>query len=344
MIELSTTVKILIIRFSSIGDIVLTTPVVRCFKEQLDGEIEIHYLTKNQYKTILISNPRISKVIGIEKSTNEVIEELKREGYDYVIDLHKNLRSKRVVKKLKVMSFAFEKLNYQKWLMTTFKVNRLPNIHIVERYLNATKVLGIENDGLGLEYYIPASDKVAIKTLPITHQNGYVSFAIGAQHNTKKIPLEKCVEIIRQLSLPVVLLGGKEDVEDANFIQQQVGDLVFVGCGKYSLNQSASIIQQSKVLVTPDTGLMHIGVALNTNIISVWGNTIPEFGMYPYYPNNPEKYTIIENKNLSCRPCSKIGYDKCPKKHFNCMNGLKNEQIVNAIRAKLEASSLKTED
>jgi len=329
---LSNAVKILIIRFSSIGDIVLTTPVVRCLQQQLDGEVEIHYLTKNQYKSILLSNPRISKVLGIDKSTNEVIEELKNEGYDYIIDLHKNLRSKRVIKKLKVLSFAFEKLNYQKWLMTTFKMNKLPNIHIVERYLNATKVLGVENDNDGLEYYIPDADKVDLKTLPVTHQNQYVSFAIGAQHNTKKIPIEKCCEIIQQLNLPVVLLGGKEDVESANFIRQKVGDLAFVGCGNYTLNQSASIIQQSKVLITPDTGLMHIGAALGVNIVSVWGNTIPEFGMYPYYPKNPEKFVIIENKDLSCRPCSKIGYDTCPKKHFKCMVDLENAKIINVVR------------
>ncbi len=110
------TVKILIIRFSSIGDIVLTTPVMRCLKQQLEGEVELHYLTKNQYQSILTSNPNVEKVYGIDKSTNEVIEQLKNEQYDYIIDLHKNLRSKRVTRKLKALSFTFDKLNYQKWL------------------------------------------------------------------------------------------------------------------------------------------------------------------------------------------------------------------------------------
>lgn len=324
-------VKILIIRFSSIGDIVLTTPVIRCLQQQLDGKIELHFLTKNQYRGILTSNPRITKVYGIEKSTNEIVEDLKLEQYDYIIDLHKNLRSKRVIRKLKVLSFTFDKLNYQKWLLTTFKINKLPKIHIVERYLNALKPLGIENDGLGLEYYIPENDVVDIKSLPLSHQNGYVSFAIGAQHNTKRLPLEKMCKILQQLNLPVVLLGGKEDVAAAEFIQETVGEKVFNGCGKFNLNQSASMVKQSNVLLTHDTGLMHIGAALGTSIVSVWGNTIPEFGMYPYYPNHPEKFVIVENNELSCRPCSKIGYDKCPKKHFNCMNGLDDEEIVKKI-------------
>ena len=324
-------VKILIIRFSSIGDIVLTTPVIRCLQQQLADEVELHFLTKNQYKSILTSNPRIAKVYGIEKSTNEIIEDLKLEQYDYIIDLHKNLRSKRVIRKLKVLSFTFDKLNYQKWLLTTFKINKLPKIHIVERYLNAVKPLGVENDGLGLEYYIPENDVVDLKTLPLTHQNGYVSFAIGAQHNTKRLPLEKMFQLLQQLNLPVVLLGGKEDVAAAEFIQQTVGEKVFNGCGKFNLNQSASLVKQSKVLLTHDTGLMHIGAALGVSIVSVWGNTIPEFGMYPYYPKNSEKFVIIENNELSCRPCSKIGYDKCPKKHFNCMNGLENEWIAKVV-------------
>lgn len=327
------TVKILIIRFSSIGDIVLTTPVMRCLNQQLEGEIELHYLTKNQYQSILTSNPNVAKVYGIDKSTNEVIEQLKNEQYDYIIDLHKNLRSKRVTKKLKALSFTFDKLNYQKWLMTTFKINKLPALHIVERYLKAVSVLGVENDGLGLEYYIPELDVVDFKSLPETHQNGYVSFAIGAQHNTKRLPVEKMIKIITELNLPIVLLGGKEDVADAELIKKSLGNLVYIACGKYNLNQSASLVQQSKVLLTHDTGLMHIGAALGVSIVSVWGNTIPEFGMYPYYPSNPEKFVIIENKELNCRPCSKIGYDKCPKKHFKCMEELSDSKIVKDVNS-----------
>ncbi len=191
-------VKILVIRFSSIGDIVLTTPVLRCLKNQLDGEVELHYLTKKQYKSIVDSNPNVSKVYTIEKSTNEVVENLKNEGYDYIVDLHKNLRSKRVIKKLKCLSFSFEKLNYQKWLMTTFKINQLPKIHIVERYLNAVKPLGIENDGLGLEYYIPEKDEVDKSVLPATFQSEYISFAIGAQHATKCLPEHKIISICKE--------------------------------------------------------------------------------------------------------------------------------------------------
>jgi ADP-heptose:LPS heptosyltransferase len=232
---------------------------------------------------------------------------------------------------LKGLSFSFEKLNYKKWLLTNFKINKLPKIHIVQRYLNTVKALGIENDGKGLEYYIPEIDKVSLTELPATLQNGYVAFAIGAQHATKRLPTPKIIEICKRLNQPIVLLGGKEDVVNANVITTECGKLVFNACGKYNLNQSASLVQQAKSIITHDTGLMHIAAALNVKTVSVWGNTVPDFGMYPYFPESPERFKIVENNNLSCRPCSKIGHDKCPKKHFKCMEDIDVGEIIKAI-------------
>jgi ADP-heptose:LPS heptosyltransferase len=189
----------------------------------------------------------------------------------------------------------------------------------------------VKNDNEGLDYFIGESNKVNLVELPTTHQNGYIAFAIGAQHFTKRLPIHKIISICKQINQPIILLGGKEDAETAKKITNTVGTNIYNACGKYSINQSASLLEQSKVLITHDTGLMHIGVALGIKIVSVWGNTVPAFGMYPYYPNNPEKYTIIENNNLKCRPCSKIGYDKCPKKHFKCMEDIDEGEIIKII-------------
>lgn len=324
--------KILIIRFSSIGDIVLTSPVIRCLKEQLNGEVEIHYVTKKQYESIIKSNPHISKIHTIEKSTNEIINKLKNEQFDYIIDLHKNLRSKRLIKSLKVLSFSFDKINYQKWLLTTFKINKLPDVHIVDRYMDAVKPLGVVNDNIGLEHFIGNDEVVDLSQIPISHQKGYVAFAIGAQFATKRLPTHKIISICKKISKPIILLGGKEDTIIGDEIASEVGDLIFNACGKYSLNQSASLVKQSKVLLTHDTGLMHIGAALGTKIISIWGNTIPALGMYPYYPNNPEKFVVVENNELKCRPCSKLGHDKCPKGHFKCMEEIDEELIIQEVQ------------
>lgn len=327
----SEVVKILIIRFSSIGDIVLTTPVVRCLKEQFDGNVEIHYLTKKQYKSVVEHNPNVAKIYTIEKSTNEIIDKLEQESFDYIIDLHKNLRSRRVIKKLKCISFTFDKLNRQKWLLTTFKVNKLPNVHVVDRYLATLKHFDIKNDFKGLDFFISEQDRVDLVQFPQHFQKGYVAFAIGAQHFTKRLPVHKIITICKKINQPIILLGGPEDARIGDEIVSAIGVNVLNACGKFSLNQSASLVEQCKTLITHDTGLMHIGAALGTQIISVWGNTVPAFGMYPYYPKKPEKYTIIENNNLSCRPCSKIGHDECPKKHFKCMEGIDENSIVAAL-------------
>lgn len=327
--------KILVIRFSSIGDIVLTTPVIRCIKQQLKNT-ELHFITKKQFADILESNPYIDKVHTIEKDISEVGEKLKNENYDFVIDLHHNLRSARVKSILGKKSMSFHKLNFEKWLVVNFKINKLPNIHIVDRYFETVKTLGIKNDGRGLDYFIPEKEDVDIKTLPTSFHNNYIGFVIGAKYSTKQLPNEKIISICKKINQPVILLGGKEDVEKGNRIvsslKSQATSLIFNACGKYNLNQSASLVKQAKKIITHDTGLMHIAAAFKKEIVSVWGNTIPEFGMYPYYGESQISSLKAQVLNLSCRPCSKLGYSKCPKGHFKCMNEINEEEIIKFIQ------------
>jgi ADP-heptose:LPS heptosyltransferase len=311
--------KILIIRFSSIGDIVLTSPVIRCLKQQLK-DAEIHYLTKKSFSGILENNPYVNKIHTIENNVSEVLGELKSENYDHIIDLHNNLRSLQVKRAIGKPSASFRKLNLQKWLLVNFKIGRLPKIHVVDRYMETVKHLNVVNDNQGLDYFIPASEEVNLSVLPATHQNGYIGFVIGAKHYTKQLPAEKIISICKKINIPIVLLGGKEDEAKGEQIKNAIGNLAYNACGKYNLHQSASLIKNANKIITHDTGLMHIASAFKKEIISVWGNTVPEFGMLPYISGQGSK--IIEVKGLPCRPCSKIGYDKCPKGHFNCMNGI----------------------
>jgi ADP-heptose:LPS heptosyltransferase len=231
--------KILIIRFSSIGDIVLTTPVIRCIKEQ-KPEIEIHYLTKKSFKGILEHNPYISKIHTIEKDINEIATELNQENFDYVIDLHNNLRSLQTKRIIGKPSSSFKKLNFKKWMLVNFKINNMPAMHVVDRYLETTEPLGIKNDLKGLDYFIPTKDEIIIQSLPSTHQNGYIGFVIGAKHFTKQLPTEKIIAICKKLNQPIILLGGKEDKERAIKIEKAVGANIYNACGNYNLNQSAS--------------------------------------------------------------------------------------------------------
>ena len=322
--------KILLIRFSSIGDIVLTTPIVRAIKQQSD--YELHVLTKKPYAGIYTSNPHVDKVHSFTKSVSECIINLKNEKFDVIVDLQKNMRSHKVKKQLKVQSYTFPKVNIEKWLLVNLKVNKLPNIHIVDRYFKAVEFLGITNDGIGLEYYIPESDEVTPTEIDTKLKSGYIGFVIGGQHQTKILPTEKAAQIISKIDKPFVILGGPDDKARADELVKLLPNSVIINtCGDFNINQSASLVKQADVIITNDTGLMHIAAAYNKPTISIWGNTVPGFGMYPYMPQNSSKYIISEVTNLKCRPCSKIGFEKCPKNHFKCMMDQDVEAIIDAI-------------
>ncbi|MEX1191414.1 MAG: glycosyltransferase family 9 protein [Brumimicrobium sp.] len=321
--------KILVIRFSSIGDIVLTTPILRCIKAQIN-DVQLHVLTKHQYGLLFKSNPNVDVTHEWGGGNKEVARALIAEQFDYVVDLHNNIRTKKIKTFLRTKSSAFPKLNVQKWLYVNFKWNKLPDIHIVDRYFEAVKKLDVVNDKKGLDYFIPSEDNVDV--LETFKTNKFVAVALGAQFATKRLPNEKLSGILNDISATIVLLGGKEDLKIADELISMIDtDAVYNMCGKLNLNQSASVVKQANVILTHDTGLMHIAAAFKTPIVSVWGNTVPAFGMYPYIIEDPSLYSMHEVKGLSCRPCSKIGFKKCPHKHFKCMM----DQDENEIREQI---------
>ena len=319
--------KILIIRFSSIGDIVLTTPILRCIKQQVQ-DAELHFLTKKQFAPLISNNPNVDKIKTLDSSWDLMIHELVVEKYDYIIDLHHNLRTLRIKKELKeVPNSSFNKLNIPKWLYTFLKINRLPKIHIVDRYIAAAKPLDVKNDLQGLDFFINENELIKDKDIPASHVYGYIGIVIGAALNTKKLPVDKIRELCNSIQYPIMLLGGKEDKENGDIIAMGDDIKIYNSCGKFTLNESAQLVKKAKLIITHDTGLMHVAAAFNKPIISIWGNTTPLFGMEPYYRENSLATNKIFELELSCRPCSKIGYSKCPKGHFKCMQN----QPINLI-------------
>ena len=321
--------KFLIIRFSSIGDIVLTSPVVRCLKTQFP-EAEVHFLTKKRNADLLQANPYIDQIQLLDDSLSDTIQRLKLENYDYIIDLHNNFRSLNVKLRLKAKSFSFNKLNIRKLLLTRFKLDTMPDGHIVDRNLETLLPFNIVNDGKGLEHFIPEEDEFPLVELPESFRNGYVALVLAGTYTTKRMPVAKYQKLVSESNIPFVLLGGKgERASAVRILEWNTGNVIDF-TGKLRINQSASLVKNAKLVIANDTGLMHIAAAFHKKILSVWGNTSPELGMYPYLPG--EGSEIIEVKGLPCRPCSKLGYHECPRKHFRCMNDIPEDRIIDWVK------------
>ena len=295
--------KVLFVRFSSIGDLVLTTPIIRCWKKQHPND-ELHFVCKKNFTNILNPNPHLEKVHAFD-NFKHILPELKQEKFDLIVDLHKNLRSTRLAFSLRVKRISFDKLSVAKYKsVRKSNVSYLPNIHLVDRYFEGFKDY-IINDNKGLDFYGEKKPEFFDK-LPTE----YNVLVVGAAHNTKKIPLEILKKIQDKSDLPFVILGTKDDNKKEFETLKNCINL----CGKSSLYESAFIVKQSETVYTSDTGLMHIASAFKKKIEVFWGNTVPEFGMYPY-----QTEFTNHQVQLDCRPCSKIGHETCPKGHFNCM-------------------------
>jgi ADP-heptose:LPS heptosyltransferase len=318
--------KILVIRFSSMGDIIYTTPVVRCLKKQLPGA-EVHFLTKPAFKYIYENNPYVDKLLLLKPTLAETIKDIKAEKYDYIIDLHNNLRTTLIKLRTGIKSSTYKKQRLRKWLSLKFKLELVPPVHLVERYLQTVKFLGVKNDGQPIDYYIKAEHDLK-KLLPLSHQTHYIAFVIGATHFTKRMPNEKIIGICRQIGQPIVLLGGNDVKDNGIEIATAIGEKIYNACGITSLDESVFLVSKAQKVLGFDTGLTHIAEAFDKPIGSIWGGTVPELlGVQPYMVKDAKVIGI----ELPCRPCSKFGLEKCPLGHFKCMKDIPDDYIVNFV-------------
>jgi len=322
--------KILVIRFSSMGDIIYTTPVVRCLKQQLPNA-EVHFLTKPAFRYIYDNNPYLDKLLLLKPSLSETIKEIKSEQYDYLVDLHTNLRTSIIKLRTGIKAFTYDKQRLRKWLSLKFNLKLVPPVHLVDRYLKAVKPLGVVNDGQPINYYIKNQYSLT-HLLPATHHQGYIAFVIGATHFTKRMPNAKIISLCGQIKLPIVLLGGNDVKANGDEIAAALGHRVYNACGITTLDESVFLTSQAKRLIGFDTGLTHIAEAFNIPIASVWGSTVPELlGVQPYQID----HSLVAGIELPCRPCSKFGQEKCPLGHFKCMNEMPEQPLANFLNSGL---------
>ena len=331
---------ILIIRFSSIGDIVLCSPVLRNLKNKFpDSKIDV--LTKKEFAFVWEGNPHIENILiwGVPQDSKT----WKQTSYDVIFDLHNNLRSLQVkMLRWDCPSITLDKQNFRKLLLVATKKTLLKITPIVDRYSNMLRILGIEDDRQGLDFF-GLQEFEADKILPSGFNQlpkSYYALALGGSFATKQIPLKTYLKFFKETEheVPFVLLGGGADTHLAESLEREFPDCFINLCGKLTLGQSAWVVKNAAVLISGDTGLAHIGAALGVNILWIWGSTTPQLGMMS--PCKPEMGELIsmEVLGLSCRPCSKLGHHKCPKKHFKCMDH--NSVLWRENLEKLSASAL----
>lgn len=318
--------RLLFIRFSSIGDIVFTTPAIRCAKQQIPG-VEIHFLTKASMKAVTIANPYIDQLHYFDRDLNATIKELKAYQFDYIIDLHKNFRTYRIQKALGVPCLSYQKLSLQKLLLTKLHVNFMPNRHIVDRSLDALSSLGVVNDGKGLDYFMPQETAFASSPLPASFHSGYIALVIGASYASKKLPVSELQQLCHKIPYPIVLIGGKEDQIEGAMVASINPIKIFNACGQFNLQESALLVKGARTVIAHDTGFLYIACAFHKKTVAIWGATSPALQVEPYYPNHQESEDGVANEmyynaivpNMPCQPCSNYGTKQCPQGHFACM-------------------------
>lgn len=315
--------RILIIRLSSLGDILLTTPLIRAIKKKLP-HIKIDYLLKREYSDLLKNNPHINQIHFYKKDEIKIISQsLAAQNYDLIIDLQNNFRSREITLKLKSKALRFKKYSLRKFLLVKTKINLMKNLpSIPERY---AATLGLELDNEGIEIH---SDKIPSNVL--SELKNTVGICPGAKHFTKRYPIEYQIQLCKLLiqnNYNVILFGGRIDESICREISSKVPQVINLQ-NDDDILQTVSDMRLCDTIICNDSGLMHVASKINKKLFAIFGSTVKEFGFMPY---NCDKSVIVENKSLSCRPCSHIGRSSCPKSHFKCMKELKPENIFEQI-------------
>ena len=323
--------KVLIICGPSLGDVIFATPIIRALKVQLD-DVELHALVELSAGFVLDENPYVDSIHYVNASLLKNYKRLKSEKFDLIVNVKRGWPARLLTPLLRVKTYSLKTLWWQEWLMVNFKIDQLPNDHLVNRMFKAVEPLGIKPDELGLDYFYPETDKVLLGWLPKGFQQEYVVFCINAPYNTRKLTLDRMIELCDKINKPIIILGFNDDVQNGDgisdffskagslhyeegLLQLNKRTIVYNACAKFNFNQMASVIKQARAVFTFDNEFIPVASAFKKEIFGLWGNTVLLFGKYPYRT----KFTVLENNKVSCRPCSSTGFEKCPQGHFKCM-------------------------
>lgn len=311
--------KILVIRLSSFGDIILTFPFIKELKSKLPDS-RIDYLTKMDYKELPELNPFIDNIICTNHiNLSEIRKRIIKEKYDFIFDLHKNLRSIYLCSYQKSKVIRYKKNNFKKLLLVHLKINLFRNIiPVYKKYLHTLDSI-FEN----INYHFTSTELKLYGAPP--PGSPYVLISPSSKHFTKTYPKEKYLEIVNKNKDRIFILTGSDsdvDMEICRYIQQNSNNTLNL-CGKLYFSLLADFIKYSEYVICNDSGIMHLAEALNKKVYAFFGSTVREFGFYPQLKSS----VVFENKNLRCRPCARSGKINCPKNHFKCMLEIKQEVL-----------------
>jgi lipopolysaccharide heptosyltransferase II len=338
--------KVLVLRLSSIGDIILTSPFLRVLKNRFP-DIELHYVVRNEYADLLRWNPHIDKLITIDvrhgrKALESLNLALTSERYDAVFDLHHHLRTRILRNGLSHRIHHVNKRAARRLLLVYAHVNTYGTVvPVPERYIETAARYGVAPDTHGPELFYPeAENRSAISRLTEAGWDGappLVALCPGSRHFTKRWPLEHYAELttlLLELNATVLLLGSEEDAPAGRALHSLNERRVIDCCGTTSLLETAALLCQTTCVVANDSGLMHMATAVRRPVIALFGSTVREFGFFPY--NSPAE--ALEIDGLPCRPCTFIGRASCPKAHFSCLRDISPSRVFEAVRSVLDMS------
>jgi len=316
---------ILIVRLSSLGDVLLATPMIRSLKKK-NSALHIDFLVRSEYSDLLKFNPHISSLFCFSRNdegNRKIKLKLLETKYDCVIDLQNNLRSKLFLNHLSAEILSFNKKRFEKVMLVRLKINLLKDApQIPVRYAQTIPSFQLDNEGL--ELFLPENIKARISS-----EDNFIGLCPGARHFTKRWQKENFLQLGKMLQenkFSVALLGGRSDRELCGEIVKALPGSVDLSTDDDIL-QLAKDMQHCKAIVCNDSGLMHAACAVKTPVVALYGSTVSEFGFSPFGCKN----IILENNFLTCRPCSHIGRKKCPQKHFRCMSELTPQQVLESI-------------
>jgi len=334
--------RILIIRLSSIGDIILATPVPRILKNKFPAA-ELDFIVKKQFAPLLQDNPYIDHILSLDTGNGRselarLKNQLLARNYDLVVDIHNNFRSHLLKTGLPGIKVTYKKYAFRRFLLVKFGWNLYRSvIPVTRRYLDSLATFGISDDGLGPQLFIdPATlqrmdkllqEKGLYTTRPV------ICMAPGAGYFTKRWPVEYFTQLaercIKELNAQIVLLGSAQDQQLTRQITVHLADNAALDlAGSLEIMETAGVLNRADLVVSNDSGLMHLAAALKKKTVAVFGSTTRELG---FFPDNPLA-RVMENNALPCRPCSHIGRKKCPKQHFKCMRDILPDTVFQAVR------------